>query len=169
MFTRKRVSLLSGFLASTALIVSLATPGVMKNEGAETNAYLDPIGKPTICFGETAGVHMGDTKSLAECKTMLASRLAGFLSEMQACTKSPVPLPAKTQAAFLAFTYNVGSPTYCSNIAAKRINLGRVWEACMALSLYTKAKGRELPGLVRRRAEERAMCEAGLTEAGISN
>ena len=68
----------------------------------------------------------------------------------------------------MSFAYNLGSGVYCRNMAGSRINRGNLWEACAALSLYVRAGGRELPGLVRRRAEERALCEEGLRDAGIS-
>lgn len=150
--------------ASTAAVVALAIPFVRDHEGLRTNAYLDPVGIPTICFGETLNVRMGDRKTVAECEEMLTPRLVGFLNEMRACTT--VPLPPKTEAAFLSFTYNVGAGVYCKNMAVKRINKGNVEEACNALSLYVKAgvPRRTLPGLVRRRAEERQMCLEGLKE-----
>lgn len=150
---------------AAAAVIALAIPFVRDHEGLRTNAYRDPVGIPTICFGETLGVQMGDTATVAECEAMLAYRLNGFLSAMRACTDDP--LPARTEAAFLSFTYNLGEGVYCRNIAERRLNQGLYWEACEALSLYTKAGGRELPGLVRRRAEERAMCEQGLVEANI--
>lgn len=146
--------------AAGAVVVALALPMVKESEGLRTSAYLDPVGIPTICYGETLGVEMGDRKSVAQCDEMLVARLGGFLDDMRACTT--VKLPAKTEAAFLSFTYNLGIGTYCRNMAAKRINKGKVREACEAMSLYTKAGGRTLPGLVRRRAEERALCLEGL-------
>ena len=47
-------------------------------EGLRNYAYRDPIGIPTLCFGETRGVKMGDFKTTAECKDMLADRLVEF-------------------------------------------------------------------------------------------
>lgn len=152
--------------AALGVVIAMALPMVKSSEGLRTNAYRDPVGIPTICFGETLGVRMGDTATVAECENMLGGRLEGFLVEMRSCTTAD--LPPKTEAAFLSFTYNLGSGVYCPNIAERRINQGKLWEACAALSLYNKAGGRVLPGLVTRRAEERALCETGLREAGIS-
>jgi lysozyme len=150
-----------------AAAITIALPMVEHHEGLRTNAYLDPVGIPTICFGETLGVKMGDRKTVQECQDMLAPRLQGFLEEMRACTEAE--LPAKTEAAFLSFTYNLGSGVYCRNIAGKRINRGKVAEACEAMTLYVKAGNprRTLRGLVRRRAEERDLCMAGLREGGL--
>lgn len=157
------------FAAPVVVVVGLAIPGVEFSEGTRLNAYRDPVGIPTICMGETKGVKMGDTKTLAECQAMLGGRLAEFLGEMRACTN--VKLPAKTEAALLEFTYNVGSGTYCKNIAAKRLNKGKYVEACQALKLYVKGGRplRTLPGLVTRRERESKACLEGLAEAGLIN
>lgn len=157
-----------GITGTIAVVVSLALPMVWDHEGLRTRAYRDPVGIPTICFGETLGVKMGDDRTVAECEDMLGERLVGFVEDMRACTARA--LPPKTEAAFLSFSYNLGTGVYCRNIAGQRINRGRLWEACAALSLYTRAGNplRELPGLVRRRAEERALCEEGLREANIA-
>lgn len=152
--------------AATAVVVATATPMIQQHEGLRTKAYFDPVGVPTICFGETLGVDIGDRASISECHDMLQPRLEGFLKEMRACTD--VELPAKTEAALLSFTYNVGTGTYCRNIAEKRINQGKLVEACEALKLYVKAgrPKRTLEGLVRRRSEESELCLQGLQERG---
>lgn len=148
--------------AAVAAIIAVSAPVVQKWEGLETTAYLDAVGIPTICFGETMGVKLGDTKSVEECKAMLEPRLAGFLAEMRDCTT--VELPLEMESAFLSFSYNLGARTYCRNIAEKRLNLGKFEEACEAILLYNRAGGRVLRGLVRRRAEEHAMCVKGLED-----
>jgi lysozyme len=42
------------------------------------------------------------------------------------------------------------------------VERGDTLGACNAFLLYTKAKGIELPGLVKRRGQEREMCLRGL-------
>jgi lysozyme len=165
-FSSSRAKKTAG-VGTVAVILATATPMVMVHEGLRTKAYLDPVGIPTICFGETLGVKMGDVKSEQECTDMLQPRLEGFLTHMRSCTRSETPIPAKTEAAFLSFTYNLGTGVYCRNIAGKRINVGDLEGACAALLLYTKAGGRELRGLVTRRKEEHALCVEGLREAGL--
>ncbi|MDN7525159.1 MULTISPECIES: glycoside hydrolase family protein [Burkholderia] len=65
--------------------------------------------------------------------------------------------------------YNVGAGAYCSSTTAKRFNAGEWKGACRAMNeadngrpQWVTAGGRVLPGLVKRRAEERALCERGL-------
>jgi lysozyme len=60
------------------------------------------------------------------------------------------------------FAWNLGAATFCRSSAARLMNAGQ-WEAgCKRLALYTRARGRVLPGLVRRRQIEVARCLEGL-------
>jgi GH24 family phage-related lysozyme (muramidase) len=45
---------------------------------------------------------------------------------------------------------------------ARKANAGDMPGACAELSRWTRAGGNELPGLVKRRAAERELCERGL-------
>ncbi|PRG74053.1 glycosyl hydrolase, partial [Burkholderia multivorans] len=69
----------------------------------------------------------------------------------------------------VSFAYNVGAGAYCGSTTAKRFNAGDWKGACRALNeadngrpQWVTAGGRVLPGLVKRRAEERALCERDL-------
>ncbi len=124
-------------------------------EGVRQNAYPDVTGVPTICFGETKGVRMGEHRTLDECKAMLEGRLYQFGAEVDRCTK--VDLPPSRKAAMVDFSYNLGSSTYCGKIAPM-LNAGDVLGACNRLLLYDKAGGIVFPGLTKRRQRERALC-----------
>lgn len=128
-------------------------------EGLRQTAYRDVTGVPTICFGETRGVNMGDRKTADECRAMLGGRLFEFATEVDRCTK--VELPPERKAAMVDFAYNVGSGTYCSRFAPL-LNAGKTVEACNKLLLYTKAGGIEFPGLATRRRNEHALCIKGI-------
>ncbi|KFL25082.1 lysozyme [Devosia sp. 17-2-E-8] len=142
--------------AAFAVVLSM----VAGFEGLRTVAYRDPVGIPTICFGETRGVKMGDQKTADECRQMLGDRLIEFSSGVDRCLR--VDVPAYTYAAFVSFSYNVGVGAFCSSTLAKKANAGDLRGACNELGRWTRAKGLELPGLVARRAEERKWCLAGL-------
>ncbi|MER8967730.1 lysozyme [Mesorhizobium sp. M0808] len=131
-------------------------------EGLRTYAYRDPVGIPTICFGETRGVKMGDHATPAECKDMLAVRLVEFETGMTRCLKNPAALPDQPYAAFLSFTYNVGVGAFCSSTLARKVNAGDVRGGCMELLKWDKAAGIRLPGLTKRRLAENALCLRGL-------
>lgn len=132
-------------------------------EGLRTYAYRDPIGIPTICYGETRGVVMGQTKTAEQCKDMLGNRLIEFSSGIDKCLADEKNIPDKTYGAFVSFAYNVGVGAFCSSTLVKKANGGDLVGACNELPRWTRAGGIVLPGLVKRRAEERSLCIAGLT------
>ncbi len=135
---------------------TLAVAFVGGFEGLRQAAYKDPVGIPTICFGETKGVKLGDYKSVDECKAMLEGRLEEFNSGVAACTTRP--MTDNQQVAFTSFAYNVGVQTYCKSSIARNFNAGNLQAACDSLLLYNRAGGMVLPGLTRRRTEERELC-----------
>lgn len=142
--------------AITATLIAL----VGSFEGLRTYAYRDPVGIPTICFGETRGVEMGDKATVDECKTMLGNRLVEFSAGVDKCLK--VYVPDQPYTAFVSFSYNVGNGAFCSSTLARKANAGDLVGACNELPKWVKAKGITLPGLVKRRADERALCLSGV-------
>lgn len=70
-----------------------------------------------------------------------------------------VPLQNYEAAALVSFVFNVGERKFCRSTLARRINRGELPAACAELDKWIYAKGRKLPGLVNRRAQERALCE----------
>lgn len=142
--------------------LAIAVSLVAGAEGLRNYAYEDPVGIPTICFGETRGVKMGDHKTTEECKQMLGTRLVEFSAGVDKCLTRPVP--DESYAAFLSFAYNVGTGNFCKSSVARKANVGDLAGACDALLQWTKAGGVELPGLVKRRQDERALCLKGVKE-----
>ena len=150
----------------SATVAALAVSMVCGFEGLRTAAYTDPVGIPTICFGETKGVRLGDTATADQCKAMLDNRLADFSVAIDRCL--PADLPAPAYAAFLSASYNIGTTAFCSSSMARRARAGDLAGACDALTMWDKATvggvAVRLPGLTARRAEERAMCLTGVDE-----
>ncbi|KWH45811.1 lysozyme [Burkholderia cepacia] len=150
--------------AAAALLFSM----VPKFEGLELVARPDPIGIITACNGDTKDVHAGQRFTLAECHARLEQRLIEHAEPVLKCTPG---LKGHTNqlAAAVSFAYNVGAGAYCGSTTAKRFNAGDWKGACRAMNeadngrpQWVTAGGRVLPGLVKRRAEERALCERGL-------
>lgn len=146
-FSRK----LPAWLLACALCVSGA-------EGLRTVAYRDPVGIPTICFGETKGVKLGDKTSADQCEGLLIKRLGEFEAGVSGCVK--VALPDTRRAALVSFAYNVGVPTFCGSTLVRKLNAGDVVGACDQLRRWVYAGSIKLPGLVKRREEERKLCLA---------
>jgi lysozyme len=69
-------------------------------------------------------------------------------------------LPPQRKAAYTSAAYNIGVDAFCRSSMARKENAGDVQGACDALLLYVYAKGVKLPGLVKRREQERELCLA---------
>lgn len=152
----KKVGL--GLTAAGALAVAF----VGGWEGMRLKAYRDIVGIPTVCFGETRGVRMGDQYTAEQCRAMLGDGLAEFEAGIRKCLVAPDRIPDKTYVAFLSLSYNIGQRAFCGSTVARRANSGDLRGACEAITAWNKAGGRVVPGLVNRRAAERAMCLGGL-------
>lgn len=138
---------------------ALAVPLVMKSEGLVTRTYKDPVGIVTSCFGHTGPeLKMGQQFTPDQCREVLEDDLVKHAAALD-CVKRP--LTDGQKAAFLSFAYNVGGAKFCASTIVKKANAGDMRGACAELSRWTLAGGKELPGLVKRRAAERAMCERG--------
>jgi lysozyme len=147
--------------AAAAMLIS----AVPKLEGFVPVARPDPVGVVTGCFGETRGVRAGERFTLAECTAKLEPRLAEFAEAVDQCTPLADRTPAQ-RVAIVDFAYNEGSGTYCRSSIAANFRAGNVAAACRSFNespngrpQYVTAAGQQLPGLVKRRAKERAWCE----------
>ncbi len=150
----------AGLGLTAAGVIAVATVGGY--EGLRTKAYRDVVGIPTVCFGETRGVKMGDRYTVDECKAMLGDALAEFETGMRRCLKAPDQIPDKTYVAFLSLSYNIGQGAFCRSTVARRANAGNLKGACDAMLAWNKAGGRVIQGLVNRRKGERLLCLEGL-------
>ena len=139
---------------------ALAVPLVMLYEGTVLQCYRDPIGIVTACVGHTGPeLRMGQRYTRQQCEDMLYGDL---LKHAQALDCIKQPMTDGQKAAFLSFAFNVGNKAFCDSTLARKANAGDMAGACAELSRWTRAGGRELPGLVKRRAAERELCERGL-------
>ena len=124
-------------------------------EGFSAKAYLCPAGIPTIGYGHTGNIRPTDTITKEEAEVLLAKDLEKFEAGVKKAVK--VPLNENQLAALVSFTYNVGLGAFNNSTLLKQLNEGRYDLAADQLLRWTKAAGKELAGLVRRRAAERAV------------
>ena len=147
------IGALTGVLGMTGALVSWF-------EGRSLVAYLDPVGIPTICEGVTLGVKLGDRATPAQCDQLLQRELRIALTAVDRQVR--VPLPDTRRAALGSFVYNVGERQFSNSTLLRLLNSGDVRGACAQLSRWVYAGGKQLAGLVNRRAAERELCEVGL-------
>ena len=143
-------------LAAAALATAIAIPA----EGLRQYAYRDPPGILTVCYGTTGkDVVAGKKYSLQECKAFLDRDM---LKAVQTVEKCQPGLPENVLAAFSDAVYNLGPSVACESTAARLLRSGKVMDACDQLPRWNKAKVAgvyvELPGLTKRREEERRLC-----------
>lgn len=141
--------------------LAIALTAIAGFEGIRTVAYRDPVGIPTICFGHTAGVQIGDTATPEQCRDLLTDEVVEFGFEISNLVK--IPLSHEEQAAYTSFAYNVGIGAFSQSTLLRKLNSGDRLGACNELSRWIYSRGRVLPGLKNRRAEERELCLQGAT------
>jgi lysozyme len=147
---------------TAAVVIATATPFIAKWEGLETTAYRDIVGVPTVCYGETRGVKMGDTYTKAECMEMLKVAVGEYYSKIEPCMTNK-DIPVGVQASLLELAYNVGTGATCKSTMMRLANQGKYKEACRELDKWVKAGGQTVRGLQNRRADSKInLCLKGL-------
>lgn len=154
---KKTLAALVGAVAATLLFAT-----VPKHEGEALTTYYDPVGVATVCYGDTdpAMAIPGASYSRVECLQSLERQLVAHAKPVLACAPGVIASPEMT-ASFVSLAYNIGTNAFCTSTVARRFNSGDYQGACDAILLWNRAGGKVLPGLVRRRADERALCMHG--------
>jgi len=144
-------------------VIALATPVVAWFEGIKLAAYRDPIGVVTDCIGHVRTA--GGKSTIAQCAGKFRDDLQVHWEGIQSCTPGVEGVSDEEWAAYLSFAFNVGVSNFCGSTLARKLRAGDRPGACAELDRWVRAGGEVLPGLVKRRAAERELCELGLREA----
>jgi len=150
--TRKATILGGSLLIAAGLLIPF--------EGRHTSAYLDPVAVPTICYGHTDNVKLGDVASEQICLHFLQKDLE--IADKAITRLVHVPLHPDTRAALISFVYNVGEGNFARSTLLRKLNSGDIPGACNELPRWVYAKGQVLRGLIRRRDAERQLCLQGV-------
>lgn len=121
----------------------------------EAIRHLD--GSPwTMGYGDTLGIREGDRWTRADAEARLAERLErDYVRPMlAACVIPPSP---NQLAAMACLCWNIGVGAFLRSTVLKCHNRGDFAAAARAFGLFNKARGKEDPVLVARRAEEAAL------------
>lgn len=133
---------------------------IKRFEGLELEAYQDIAGIWTIGYGHTGpDVTPGLTISESEAEALLRDDLRRFENGVDRAAR--VSLNQNEFDALVSFSYNVGVAAMQGSTAIRRLNRGDRMGAADALTWWNKATVdgvlREVRGLTRRRAAERAL------------
>ena len=133
---------------------------IKRFEGLKLNAYPDPAtGREpwTIGYGTTKGVRPGMSITSARAEEMLQDDLRIFEAAVERLVT--VHLCQHQFDALVSFTYNLGEGNLRSSTLLKKLNAGDYPGAAVQFDRWVHAGGKIMPGLVKRRAAERALVE----------
>lgn len=128
---------------------------IKAHEGLRLTAYDDGVGVWTIGYGSTKGVKQGMTITSAEADARLISDLAE--AEHAVDFAVTVPLSQQQFDACVSLTFNIGAGAFSGSTLVKRLNEGKYHDAAAQFDRWVFAGKKKLPGLVKRRAAEKAM------------
>lgn len=152
-----------------------AIEGIKKDEGVRTKPYRCPALLWTVGVGHVIDpnhirVKFDERKniplppewdrvlSMAEIDAILAADLATF--ERGVLRLCPSGLTQGRFDALVSFSFNVGLGNLQRSTIRMKHNRGDFEGAAEGFMAWTKAGGKELPGLVKRRKHERALYES---------
>lgn len=120
---------------------------IAQREGYRSDAYPDPVhgaAVPTIGYGSTKGVRMGDRTTPERALVRLAADARDTELALKRCLPQ-VPMHPWEWDAFVGLAYNTGVTTVCKNNArtgastlAARLAQGDYQGACNAILLYDR-------------------------------
>lgn len=149
MFNRKQVATIS--LSATALVALLL------HEGYRENAYTPVAGDvPTIGFGTTNGVRLGDRTTPEKALNTALKDIQKFEGALKECVT--VPLEQHEYDAYISLSYNIGSNAFCKSTLVRKLNAGDYAGACNQILRWDQFNGKPLAGLTKRRQEEHKKC-----------
>lgn len=125
-------------------------------EGWSPVAYIPVPGDvPTIGYGFTHGVKMGDKMSRQQGEARLKKEVAKYADGvLKVCMVTPND---NQHAALTCFAFNVGLAGFAKSTVLKAHNRGDEQSASRAFGLWNKSGGVVYAGLTRRRAAEAAL------------
>lgn len=133
---------------------------IKKFEGCKLTSYICAGGVPTIGFGHTNGVRLGQTISMKKAEEYLKEDLVKFENGVENCVK--VPMSQNMFDALVSFAFNVGNGALKTSTLLKKLNSKDYEGASEEFLKWNKAGGKVLTGLVNRRKEERKLFRKGM-------
>jgi len=138
-------------------ISGIALIGLLVAEGYRDNAYIPIAGDvPTIGFGTTQNVKIGDKVTVAEALNRAVVDVQKFEGAIKSCVT--VPLHQYEYDAYTSLAYNIGSGAFCRSTLVRLLNKTNYDDACRQILKWDNFKGKPLRGLTIRREKEYKQC-----------
>jgi lysozyme len=131
---------------------------IAENEGLRLDAYLDGGGVPTIGYGHTRGVKLGDTCTEIQALAWLYEDALD--AQFNASSLVTVELTQNQYDALVDFVFNIGAHAFRKSTMLQYLNRGEFLDAANEFRRWRFDGGVEVPGLLARRIRERELFEA---------
>lgn len=115
--------------------------GIAVREDYVADAMIPTKGDvPTLGFGTTTGVKLGDKTTPVRALQRLAHELdTVYEAGVKRCVKTPL-YPVEYDV-YVSLAYNIGVKAFCDSTLVRRANAGDYREACDAILMWKKYKG----------------------------
>jgi lysozyme len=125
-------------IAALALSAS-AFVGLKVSEGYSDTAIIPVPGDvPTIGFGTTEGVQMGDRTTPVKAVVRALQDVSKFEGALKQCVSAP--LHQHEYDAYISLAYNVGSGAFCGSSIPRKLSAGEYEAACKTILDFNKMK-----------------------------
>lgn len=132
---------------------------IKRYEGLRLEAYKCPAGVWTVGYGSTQlngkPVKQGDKLTLQQAEELLKKEADNFRIRIAPFIK--VSVNENQLSALISLAFNIGVTAFKNSTLLRKLNGKDYFGAADQFLVWTKANGRELLGLKRRREEERAL------------
>jgi lysozyme len=134
---------------------------IKQHEALRLRAYMPtPNDVPTIGYGHTKGVKMGDVITEEQAEDFLREDLAW--AEKAVLTYVKADINQNQFDAMVSLVFNIGTPRFAKSSVVRHLNAGNEKAAADSFLLWNKQRGadgvlRPLKGLTKRRNEERTL------------
>jgi lysozyme len=122
---------------------------IKKAEGCILHCYKDSVGVPTIGYGHTGGVYLGQTISQQKAEDLLKQDLKRFVDAVNGLG---LKLNQNQFDALVSFSFNLGAGNLKELVKGRSLS-----QIADTIPQYCHAGGEVLDGLVKRRAAEKAL------------
>ena len=128
---------------------------IKKFEGCKLEAYLDAVDVPTIAYGRTKDVKIGDICTQQQAEDWLEEELVEYEGYVNEAVKVELTQPQFDS--LVSWTYNLGPSNLNRSSMLRVLNTSDYDNVPEQIMRWNKAGGRVLAGLVRRREAEAEM------------
>lgn len=125
---------------ATLVLSAAAFVGILTREGYTDNAVIPVPGDvPTIGFGTTGDVHLGDKTTPVKAAQRALKDVSTYEGAVKQCVHAP--LYQGEYDTYVDLSYNIGPSAFCNSTIVKRLNKLDYKGACDAILMWKKFNG----------------------------